>query len=52
VVIPSKKGLKLGFNCGMEIDDPGKLLEGNSKISRYVVIKSAEQISSPSPKSD
>ncbi|KAA5537184.1 DUF1801 domain-containing protein [Taibaiella lutea] len=37
-IIPSKKGLKLGFNRGTELPDPNNLLEGNGKISRYVVI--------------
>jgi hypothetical protein len=46
VLIPSKKGLKLGFNRGIELHDPGKLLEGSGKISRYVQIKSIEQITS------
>ena len=46
VIIPSKKGLKLGFNRGTELPDPEKLLEGTGKISRYVVIKSEEQIKS------
>ena len=45
-IIPSKKGLKLGFNRGTELPDPDKLLQGNGKISRYVEIKSAEQIKS------
>jgi len=45
-IIPSKKGLKLGFNRGTELPDPGKLLEGTGKISRYVEIRSGEQISS------
>lgn len=39
VIIPSKKGLKLGFNKGNELPDPEKILEGKGKISRYVVIK-------------
>lgn len=46
VIIPSKKGLKLGFNRGTELPDPDHLLEGIGKISRYVVIKSDEQIRS------
>jgi hypothetical protein len=50
VVIPSEKGLKLGFNRGVEIDDPDNLLEGNGKVSRYVQIKSTEQITSLSLK--
>jgi len=39
VLIPSKKGLKLGFNRGVELKDPFKILEGNGKISRYIQIK-------------
>ncbi len=45
-IIPSKKGLKLGFNWGTELPDPEHLLEGKGKISRYVEIKSEEQIKS------
>ena len=44
VIIPSKKGLKLGFNRGIDLTDPYKLLKGTGKISRYVEIKSDEQI--------
>ncbi len=40
VIIPSKKGLKVGFNRGVNFPDPDKLLEGNGKISRYVSITS------------
>ncbi len=47
VIIPSKKGLKLGFNRGTELPDPAGLLEGTGKISRYIPIKSADQIESP-----
>src|SRR5262245_26178260 len=50
VIIPSKKGLKLGFNRGIELPDPDKLLEGTGKISRYVVIKSDKQIRSAAMK--
>lgn len=46
VVIPSKKGLKLGFSRGVELPDPDKLLEGTGKISRYVVITLEKQIKS------
>ncbi len=46
MVIPSQKGLKLGFNRGIDFNDPAGLLEGIGKISRYVVIKSEEQIQS------
>ena len=45
-IIPSKKGLKLGFNKGTELPDPDNLLEGTGKISRYVVIKSSGQLMS------
>jgi hypothetical protein len=47
VIIPSKKGLKLGFNRGAQLPDPDKLLKGTGKISRYVEINSDEQIGSP-----
>ncbi|MFI5171991.1 MAG: DUF1801 domain-containing protein [Chitinophagales bacterium] len=46
IIIPSKKGLKLGFNRGVELDDPDGLLEGEGKISRYVVIHSEQKINS------
>lgn len=46
VIIPSKKGLKLGFNRGTELPDPDKLLEGTGNISRYVEIKSDEELKS------
>ena len=45
-IIPSKKGLKLGFNRGAELPDADHLLEGTGKISRYVQINSAGQINS------
>jgi hypothetical protein len=46
VIIPSKKGLKLGFNKGTDLPDPENLLEGTGKISRYVILKSETQITS------
>lgn len=46
-IIPSKKGLKLGFNRGVDLPDPGNLLEGSGKISRYVVIKDKADITNP-----
>jgi len=49
-IIPSKKGLKLGFAWGIDLPDPDHLLEGTGKISRYVEIKSAQQIKSPAIK--
>ena len=49
-IIPSRKGLKLGFYKGADLPDPDRLLEGTGKISRYVAIKSMEQIESSSLK--
>jgi hypothetical protein len=49
-IIPSKKGLKLGFYKGTELPDPDNLLEGTGKISRYVEIKSEKQITTPALK--
>lgn len=46
VIIPSKKGIKLGFNRGVDLPDPDKLLEGTGKISRYVQIRTHERINS------
>lgn len=40
VIIPSKKGIKLGFNRGSELPDPEKLLTGSGKVHKYVEIKS------------
>ncbi|MCE3297128.1 MAG: hypothetical protein K0R65_2842 [Crocinitomicaceae bacterium] len=45
-LIPSQKGLKLGFYNGVSLPDPEKLLEGTGKISRYVEIRSEKQIHS------
>lgn len=45
-IIPSQKGLKLGFAYGNQLPDPHGLLEGTAKLSRYVEIKTAEQINS------
>ena len=47
VIIPSQKGLKLGFNRGSELPDPAKLLKGTGKVSRYIEITSADQFSMP-----
>lgn len=49
-LIPSKKGLKLGFYKGVDLPDPHQLLEGTGKISRYIEIKTKEQIQSPALK--
>lgn len=45
-IIPSKKGLKLGFYKGTELPDPENLLKGNGKISRYVEIHYTQDIES------
>lgn len=46
VIIPSKKGIKLGFNRGSELPDPAGLLTGSGKVHRYVVINSEKEIKS------
>lgn len=46
-IIPSRTGIKLGFYKGTDLPDPQNLLEGTGKISRYVQIKTKEQIESP-----
>ena len=38
-LIPSQKGIKLGFNRGTVLPDPHQLLEGKGKIARYVSIQ-------------
>ena len=43
-IIPSKKGIKLGFYKGSELQDPTKLLTGSGKVHRYVEIKSERDI--------
>jgi hypothetical protein len=45
-IIPSKKGIKLGFNRGSELPDPKKLLTGSGKVHKYVEIKSQADIHS------
>jgi hypothetical protein len=49
-IIPSKKGLKLGFYKGVDLPDPDNLLKGIGKLSRYIDIRSDEQIGSPALK--
>jgi hypothetical protein len=41
-IIPSKKGIKLGFNRGTELPDPAGLLTGSGKLHKYVEIKSGD----------
>ena len=43
-IIPSKKGIKLGFYRGSELPDPENLLTGSGKVHRYVEIKSEKEI--------
>lgn len=43
-LIPSQKGLKLGFYKGTDLPDPENMLKGNGKLSRYVEIKSQDDI--------
>lgn len=43
-IIPSKKGVKLGFYKGPELPDPSGLLQGSGKLSRYVEIKAMTDI--------
>ena len=50
VIIPSKKGIKLGFYKGSELPDPEKLLTGTGKVHRFVEIKSAHDINNPALK--
>ena len=41
-IFPSKKGVKLGFNQGVQMDNISGLLQGTGKISRYAEIKNVE----------
>lgn len=43
-IIPSKKGIKLGFYKGSELPDPQHLLTGAGKVHRHVEITSADLI--------
>jgi hypothetical protein len=47
VLLPSQKGLKLGFNRGISLADSHSELEGAGKISRYLVIRNVEQLHTP-----
>jgi hypothetical protein len=49
-IIPSKKGIKLGFYKGSELPDPKKLLTGSGKVHRYVEINSENDIRNPAIK--
>jgi hypothetical protein len=43
-IIPSKKGIKLGFYKGSELPDPETLLTGSGKVHRHVVINSDQDL--------
>ena len=49
-IIPSKKGIKLGFYKGSELPDPKKLLTGSGKVHRHVAIKSENDVKDPAIK--
>ena len=49
-IIPSKKGIKLGFYKGSELPDPKMLLTGSGKVHRYVEIKSEHAVKDPAVK--
>jgi len=46
-IIPSKKGIKLGFYKGATLPDPEGLLTGSGKVHRYVEIKTIDAIGRP-----
>lgn len=41
-IIPSKKGIKLGFYKGSELPDPAGVLAGSGKVHKYVEVKSVD----------
>jgi hypothetical protein len=49
-IMPSKKGIKLGFYKGSELPDPAKLLTGSGKVHKFVEINSVKDISNPALK--
>ncbi len=49
-IIPSKKGVKLGFYKGNELPDHDGILEGTGKISRYVQFAGKKEIKTSSIK--
>ena len=46
-ILLSKKGVKLGFYKGSELNDPHRLLTGNGKLHKYVGIKNEQDITNP-----
>jgi hypothetical protein len=49
-IIPSRKGMKLGFYRGSELPDPAKLLTGSGNLHKFVEINSAKDIANPALK--
>jgi hypothetical protein len=49
-IIPSKKGIKLGFYKGSELPDPEALLTGSGRVHRHVVINSDQDLKKPALK--
>jgi hypothetical protein len=46
-IIPSKKGIKLGFYKGSELPDPENVLTGSGKVHRFMVIESGDDLKKP-----
>ncbi len=46
-VFPSKKGVKLGFNQGVQLNNEHGLLQGTGKISRYIQFYKADELQHP-----
>ena len=46
-IIPSRKGVKLGFYRGVDLPDPAQLLTGTGKVHRHVVIHSEAVVERP-----
>src|SRR5450432_3819612 len=44
VIIPSKKGVKLGIARGTELPDPKGLLEGSGKVHRHVAFSESSDL--------
>ena len=46
-ILLSKKGVKLGFYKGTELNDPTGLLKGKGKVHRFAEIRSLEDAKNP-----
>ena len=49
-IIPSQKGIKLGFYKGSELPDPENVLRGSGKVHRYAEIKTGDDLKKPAIK--